>query len=789
MSSEELDPCPEIASLRAFSEGTLTGPETTVIEHHLDHCDHCCREVMSLEDTHFDAVFAKPVSRPNDSPLLSNLIAKLQTQEESLQPPPEQGLEFLNPPTSPDSLGTLGRFSVLEEVGRGGMGIVLKALDPDLQRLVALKVLSPTLAAMPAARERFLREARAAAKLEHEFILPVYEVQQSDPLPYLVLPFVDGIDLQERLEEDGPLPLSEILTLGYQLSLALEEAHAANLVHRDIKPANVLLRGDQRLWLADFGLARAAEELSLTRTGTIAGSPPYMSPEQVRGEELDARSDLFSLGCVLYAMTAGQSPFYASNLTAVLRKVDSQEVPKLSTVQPALPSWFRSLVGRLLEKDPNARPQSASEVRSLFEQHGQDPKSPPPKRFPFLLTSIALLALTALFLALFLPKDDQSPPDRELPAGFYLLGNEKTFPSLEEAIAAAEGGQTVIIRKSGKLPVTTIDLGQKSLTIRSGAGYHPILANSDWREAILKSNAPLCLEGLEFQHPHAELPAKAAPILELENGPVFLANCRFVRPTNRTGRRTARFATAPVVQLKSCPSVEIINCEFYTLDSTTLSLEPEETEFHHSLRAVNNLMTGQINIRLEAPGPGTASWDLRHNTMVGTVTMALWPNALPPTMSVHGESNLYDFKKYFLWVREDQHRISRQHLKLSGTRNLFRASQRLGLETGDPYFLSRQRNPESKVERGSLGQFKEFTTHFGALGTEASSSVLRWDRINEFRNNSAAMSSALFEPTDAHSDQQIGFSTDSLGPGEAYKLWRESTAYEDWSQKVHEQVR
>src|SRR5438270_9475217 len=234
----------------------------------------------------------------------------------------ELSLDFLEPPQKAGALGRLGHYEVLEVVGRGGMGIVLKAFDAALHRVVAIKVMAPQLATSASARKRFMREAQAAAAVRDEHVIDIHAVEQGNGRPYLVMEYVNGLSLQERLDRSGPLELSEVLRIGMQTATGLAKAHAQGLIHRDVKPANILLvNGVQRVKLTDFGLARAVDDASLTQSGVVAGTPEYMAPEQARGEAVDHRADLFSLGSVLYAMCTGRPPFRASGSLAILKRV------------------------------------------------------------------------------------------------------------------------------------------------------------------------------------------------------------------------------------------------------------------------------------------------------------------------------------------------------------------------------------------------------------------------------------------------------------------------------------
>ena len=287
-------------------------------------------------------------------------------------------VHFLEPATSPDALGRLGDIDVQEVIGVGGMGIVLKGFQPELKRLVAVKALAPHLAVSGSARQRFAREAQAAAAILHPNVMPILTVHSSGKLPYLVMPFVACESLQQRIERTGPLELIDILRIGLQAADGLAAAHAQGLVHRDIKPANLLLeKGVDRLMITDFGLARAIDDASITRTGVIAGTPQYMSPEQARGEPIDARSDLFSLGSVLYAMAAGRPPFRAESTYGILRRITDSGPRSLREINAQIPEWFERVVERLLAKDPNERFSSAEEVAAVLKQclaHVQQPR-------------------------------------------------------------------------------------------------------------------------------------------------------------------------------------------------------------------------------------------------------------------------------------------------------------------------------------------------------------------------------------------------------------------------------
>jgi len=296
---------------------------------------------------------------------------------------------LLQPSDKPGCLGTIGPYEVQQFLGRGGMGIVLRALDPQLNRVVAIKVLAPELAVDVSSRRRFLREARAAAAVSHPHVVTIHAVAvDDDRLPYLVMECIVGRTLQQKIDQNGSLKLKEILRIGTQIAEGLAAAHKHGLVHRDIKPANVLLEnGVERVKITDFGLARSVEDAAITRTGEVSGTPQYMSPEQALGQHVDHRSDLFSLGCVLYAMCAGRPPFRGDNVAVVVKRICDESPRPIGDFNSEIPGWLIQTIERLLAKDPAQRIQSAAEVAEVLSgqlAHAQQPQGtplpPPPAR-------------------------------------------------------------------------------------------------------------------------------------------------------------------------------------------------------------------------------------------------------------------------------------------------------------------------------------------------------------------------------------------------------------------------
>ena len=273
-------------------------------------------------------------------------------------------LDFLSPPSHPELLGRLGRYEIEGVIGQGGMGIVLKAHDSELNRPVAVKALAKHLSHSGAARKRFARESRAAAAVVHEHVVAIHNVEADGDTPFLVMQFVAGESLQSRVDHDGPLDTIEILRIGIQAAAGLAAAHEQGVIHRDVKPANILLENSvERALITDFGLARTVDDASLTQTGVIAGTPHYMSPEQANGQPTDHRTDLFSLGAVLYFMATGHPPFRAERAMGVLNRICHDRQKPLWQVANHIPDELSVLVDRLLEKQPAKRFVSADSLR------------------------------------------------------------------------------------------------------------------------------------------------------------------------------------------------------------------------------------------------------------------------------------------------------------------------------------------------------------------------------------------------------------------------------------------
>jgi eukaryotic-like serine/threonine-protein kinase len=355
MKASQREPDCDRVKLDVLLFGDETSAEYRASQQHVETCPQCQDRLArtAADDGDWDEV--RSVLQPDGEELPGGTVQRRRGPMK---------LDFLSAPSHPEMLGQLGRYQIEQVIGTGGMGIVLKGFDTNLNRPVAIKVLVPHLAHSGVARQRFAREARAAAAVVHEHVVAIYNVESEEETPFLVMQYVPGRSLQDRVELEGPLAPEEILRIGMQAAAGLAAAHAQGVIHRDVKPANILLENSvERALLTDFGLARAADDASLTHSGIVAGTPHYMSPEQARGDSAEARSDLFSLGAVLYFMATGHPPFRAEQAMAVLNRICHDRPRPVSQINPQIPDELADVIERLLEKKPSRRFASAAEVQ------------------------------------------------------------------------------------------------------------------------------------------------------------------------------------------------------------------------------------------------------------------------------------------------------------------------------------------------------------------------------------------------------------------------------------------
>jgi hypothetical protein len=389
------------------------------------------------------------------------------------------------------------KYAVESEIARGGMGVVYKAVHTALGRGVALKVLHSQYSGDPAFVQRFLREARAMARLDHANIIRVFDVAEDAGSHYIVMEYFPAIDLKRVILERSDLPVDECLAIGEQIAEGLAYAHEQGIVHRDIKPGNVMISESGQVKIADFGIAAAADEISVTATGQVLGTPEYMSPEQARGDELDGRSDLYSLGMVLYELLTGRTPFKSISKMAIVGKLLYEDAELPLDFPPQVPEPLRELVRTLLCRDPAGRVADAAtlvsrlrEIRAAIEMGGAQP-TPPPED-----AGEATLVMDR--------PPTGSGPEAAAPTG--LTGAQEA--AAPAAASAAPAGGTGRAETGAERAPTPADLGYapqppKRLPV-------PVLAGAAGGVAVLALIAFFVFSGGESESPPTPAPAPIA---------------------------------------------------------------------------------------------------------------------------------------------------------------------------------------------------------------------------------------------------------------------------------------
>ena len=352
------------------------------IESHISNCDACQQRLLEFAaDSNWRNQFAAELSDLESVSFIDDRTSfhckEIDSQssarsgdEFDLQTVDQMLKEVLQPPTHPEMLGRLGRYDIEEVIGCGGMGVVLRGFDRVLHRPIAIKMILPRISKNGTAKQRFAREARAAAVLLHPNVMPIYGIEESNDIPWFVMPLIVGPTLKELVDRNGPLPEREIVRIGRQIASGLAAAHSQGLVHRDIKPENILVDNQvNRVMISDFGLARRATDPSMTQTGFLAGTLNYMSPEQSRGEDTDSRSDLFSLGGLLFFLATGEVPFRSDSAMGVIHKIAAQPHPHVQNLNNEVSSTLANVIDSLLEKSPEDRFQSASQLEQFLGEY------------------------------------------------------------------------------------------------------------------------------------------------------------------------------------------------------------------------------------------------------------------------------------------------------------------------------------------------------------------------------------------------------------------------------------
>ena len=550
--------CPPGTALAALSSGSLPNDEEQELQAHVSNCLRCATQLESITCAQLAALGAMNLGPATleTSPVVQKLIDLAQSglvaAHEITEAAAQAALE------APANAGTIGRFAgydLLEVAGSGGMGVVFKAHDPTLHRTVALKVLPPTRPWDEESAERFLREARTIAAIQHDNVVAIYTAGREKGLPYLVMPFHAAGTLEQWLQQTQQAEAADVVRVGIQLARALEVTHAKGVLHRDIKPSNVLLEpGLERVRLADFGLAQLhgvpalagqlpglsakpeTAHIPPAKAGTssfrmIAGTPHYMSPEQARGATIDARSDLFGLGAVLYHLATGQTVYEGQSPREVLQAAAQGKPRPVREVNPEVAPGLATIIDRMLSTRPEQRFAAAAEVATALEQLARTENRY--WRWTKRASIGALAACLALGAMVFaLDWTGQTAVLNTLLCqrrgdDFHLRGRFGTYPRLSDALAAARPHDVIEVRFSGERLIDPFRVGGKPLTIRAAKGFTPVFVATNNGQPLILADAPLTLEGLTLWRRGPVV--NFVQLISVESAPLHLLNCRLLR--------------------------------------------------------------------------------------------------------------------------------------------------------------------------------------------------------------------------------------------------------------------
>ncbi|MEM6691950.1 MAG: serine/threonine-protein kinase [Planctomycetota bacterium] len=765
-------PCPDDEVLLALIAQKLDKETEADLEKYLCECQRCQDRLESL------AEMSAPVIQPSistteasdksihllraidllktDQPTQSS--AEIRVELSSKIPP-----GILEPSDDPDLIGRIAKYDVIDVLGHGGMGIVLKAVDRSLDRVVAIKFLLPEYIVGQSARERFIREAKTAAAIHHPNVVTIYAVEEHKDHSFLVMECVEGETLADRLDRCD-LSVDETMSVAVDLLRGLDAAHKLQLVHRDIKPSNVLIqKGTGVAKLSDFGLAKTVDDQQgLTVTGAIAGTPEFMSPEQASSQlPLDARSDLFSLGALLYTILAGESPFRADSTMATLRRVCDDQHKSLASLDTNAPHWFADIVDRLLQKRPSDRFQTAGEVLNAIESNRGNAESAQPSESNqgrLLLAGIGIIALIAIagfglwdqqnsdssksgsqadeviLETSAAPRVEALSPIKE--PGFYV--DDKTqYGTLGEAVSAAKDKAVILVHGDQEFLLDDHLLIDKSLTIRAAKGSVPVfVAQTQGLRPVISTQSELRIEGCQFRC-KSEVTAMMSLrrcMLSCRGGSLRISNCAFeMEGTNGcVGTDGAAFLS---------------NCRFDCVDGSGVLISPSRTKLCQiqncqfkgrsgvSIAAQTDLLKPAT---LEISGclfqTETAIHILDVQTSMPSLKIASTDNDFDVGDHVFGRSNMRESAGLSEAIED----TTRQFAWILDRGNRFQAKASF-------FFLGRRRG-RSAYRIGTQTKWEEM------LGIESQSKIGFDGR----------------EPQVAHPEW--------LGPGTPYDLWKESHA-------------
>jgi hypothetical protein len=775
--------CPPRSTLSAFASNSLAERESAELQTHLITCLDCAKLLdeitrAQLKDMGLEYRFSAGGVTASHS-VVRQLIANAQSGFS--EPATPAVYDLPDPAIKPG--GKFAGYDIIEIAGKGGMDLVLKAHDPTLQRTVAIKLLLSSRGSDDDSNVRFLREARTIAAIQHDHVVAVYSAGSDREIPYLVMPFHIEGTLEEHLQHTPRLTPSQVIRVGIQLAQALDVTHSHGVLHRDIKPSNILLEGGlERVRLADFGLARPVSEKPGHPKRMIAGTPHYMSPEQARGEAVDARSDLFGLGAVLYQCATGRTIYEGHSADDVLKAAARGQLRPVREANPATPPALAAVMDRLLAVRPEDRFEAAREVVATLK--GLEGSATPYRRWMKRTMAGAFascFALSAAVLGLDL-SGSTAIVNGLLCArtgdGFFIRGRLGTYAVLPDAVLAARAGEVIEARFSGERVTGDFRLGKKPVIIRAAKGFTPSLFATNNTHPFILADAPLTLEGLTLVRRSKGIPFTA--LIESQGAPVVLLNCRFIRGLSQTGGDSLiragqlipvdddKTPLPPLIVLAAGSVCSMKNCIMAGTYGTAVSMlggvQPVRLDIDNSLFAMHRAFL----VRSE---PGLkAEVNVSRSVCVCPTTMEFGNAGAVQGLTVNWIDSVLDASEGAL-VRVNQHRGGEwmKAVKWTETNTIYAGS-------GD---FVRDRSGRRVSSEAEWNRLTNLTLNNHAMTKQQAFTEVR------------ARSSLQLNATDVDVDGlrrstgvQFKFASDLIGEGRAYDVFRMRPEYRVWQEEA-----
>ena len=748
--------CPSPETLHAVLKEALAEECLADVTRHLGHCESCqCRmaklsgsATLSQIDWDREAISDAPSEEMEALIERMKSVGRMKEEEKRSE---DSDLSFLDPSDDPKYLGQLGKYQVTRLIARGGMGIVLEALEAELERVVAIKVLAPALAASKDGCQGFMREAKAAASLEHENILPIYAVHQTGPLPYLVMPFIKGMTLDERISKGPPLSKEELISIALKVARGLEFAHRQGVIHRDIKPANILLdAATDRVLLADFGLARVVGDRRQTSRGVISGTPQYMAPEQTQGGEIDHRSDLFSLGSVLYHMAAGKPPFRANTVVQIMRQIAESEPDRIAQSEANVPSWFKAVIRRLLAKRPEDRIQETYEIVHCLNEQVAPPAAAASRNtpIPWLWVTLGVMVIAVgLFMA-------NQWRVRSSTGPFQIEGATGRYETLLTVIDKATDGDVILVNHSAKISPVRIE--NKRLTLRAGAEGTPTLVSTKLASASITSNSALALEGLTFTQSDDEAD-RYEPAIVMSSAPLTVRNCRFVRNRDRYwGHRSSVSA----IHLIDCPEVDVSNTlaacrrSFFIYSENTQALDQKIT-------ITNSTIVGERGVSFNHPRESQTDVVVDSSTFFCRRPFIGDPAHSPAELNFQVSNSVFSVKFDLIQMPKSGRAgitVKDRRMSWAGQNNLYTVKRS---------FISFFNGPRSNAVVADFNAWQRFAVETGSqsIPSPIMGSLIDFENMSEMKPADVALTTEW-----QYLSQRPGIQPEAVGPGDARRL-------------------